>query len=56
MTEELDYQQQINELIAERDALKAALKGLHDEFCENFPDGEHSAVDYAREILAKTKE
>lgn len=38
-------------LIAERDALKASLQAMHDEFCANHPDGESTLVDIVRREL-----
>jgi hypothetical protein len=36
------------------DLLKA-VKGMLDEFAPYFPDGENSAVDFARQFIAKTE-
>lgn len=31
------------------------LKAVHDEYCENYPDGERILVDCVRELIAKAE-
>ena len=49
--ENKELQDEIKDMRAEIERLKAALRAMHEEFASNFPDGERAAVDAARAAL-----
>jgi hypothetical protein len=48
--------ERIAELEAEVKRLRDALEAMHSEFASNFPDGERTAVDMARDALRATED